>query len=48
MKHIVDIDYYFEETGTTEKNKNGQESYIPCRKNFLSAPWLVFPVKISS
>ena len=35
MKHIVDIDYYFEETGTTEKNKNGQESYISLPEEFF-------------
>jgi len=35
MKHIVDINYYFEETGTTEKSKNGQESYISLPEEFF-------------
>jgi len=28
MKHIVDINYYFEETGAADKSKTGTESYI--------------------
>ena len=28
MKHVVDINYYFEEIGAQEKDKNGPESYI--------------------